>query len=219
MEASNAAAHARKRNVTSTATLDGARARATDRFERLVGAGRSLMRDVGSTEFSVPDVARRARTSLRAFYEFFENKDQLLLAVFANAIDETAVSLREAMNQSTAPVDQLRAYVDTLYHGTFDESHPEIPAMIGLHMQLAAEHPLELATILASRNDLLIDVLRRGVKDGSFRGDLNVSVLAMMVSQTLIATVHTMALGSHLVGRRVTAEELWGFCLAGVCRH
>src|SRR5205823_601433 len=84
-----------------------AQARREDRFRRLVAAGRFLMQQTASTEFSVPDVAARARTSLRAFYEFFANKDELLIVVFEQAIQATAVGLREAVAACADPVAEL----------------------------------------------------------------------------------------------------------------
>jgi AcrR family transcriptional regulator len=197
-------------------SVEGARHRAADRYDRLVAAGRSLMQDHGSTDFAVPEVARRARTSLRAFYELFANKDELLLAVFEQAIRETAARLRDGIAAHDDPVDQLGAYVRTLFAGTFDDDHPEIPAMVGLHLRLAAEDPSGLAAVLAPQNELLVDVLRRGVAAGRFRGDIEVGALAVIVSQTLIASVHTKALGAHLVGTEVDVEAVWAFCLAGV---
>ena len=197
-------------------SVEGARSRAADRYDRLVAAGRSLMQDHGSTEFAVPEVARRARTSLRAFYELFANKDELLLAVFDQAIRETADRLRAAIAGHDDPVDQLGAYVRTLFSGTFDDDHPEIPAMVGLHLRLAAEDPSALATVLAPQTELLVDVLQRGAIARRFRRDIDVGALAVIVSQTLIATVHTKALGAHLVGTEVDVEAVWAFCLAGV---
>jgi AcrR family transcriptional regulator len=197
-------------------SVEGARSRAADRYDRLVAAGRSLMQDHGSTDFAVPEVARRARTSLRAFYELFANKDELLLAVFDQAIRETAARLRAAIADHDDPVDQLGAYVRTLFAGTFDDDHPEIPAMVGLHLRLAADDPSGLAAVLAPQTELLVEVLQRGVTAGRFRRDIDVGALAVIVSQALIATVHTKALGAHLVGTEVDVEAVWAFCLAGV---
>ena len=190
--------------------------RRADRLDRLVIAGRSLMQERGNTEFSVPDIVRRARTSLRAFYEFFSSKDELLLLVFAQAIAETAAGLHEAIERYADPVDQLQAYVHQLFSGTFADDHPEIPAMIGLHLHLATANPSALAEVLAPQSDILIGILQRGIAEGSFRSDMDVRSMAMMVSQTLIAVVHTQALGTYLLHGPVTVEEVWSYCFGGV---
>lgn len=193
--------------------------RALERRDRLVHAGRELMRDTSSTDFALQDVAERARTSLRAFYEHFTSKDDLLLAVFSEAIRESAQPLSEALASSDDPVVQLGAYVDLLFRATFDDVHPETPAMIGLHLHLARTNPEALAAILAPQNEILVAILSRGVASGAFRNDLDVGPLAMLVSQVIISTLHTNALSPHLVGVRVGPEELRRFCVAGVIAH
>jgi AcrR family transcriptional regulator len=198
--------------------LDAARMRARERRGRIVAAGRSLMQDSAGVDFTMQAVAERARTSLRAVYEHFSNKDDFLLAVFEHAIVESAEPLRDAVAEHDTPVDQLRAYVERLFHATFDDEHPEVHAMIGLHLRLAHENPAALATILTPQNDILLDILRDGVADGSFRNDIEIGSLAMMVSQTIIAVLHTNALGRHLVGSKLRPDVVWRFCLSAVER-
>lgn len=201
--------------VPGTPATDVLRARRNDRFERLVAAGRALMREHG-TQFTVPDVARTARTSLRAFYECFSNKDELLFVVFQRAIEEAAEGLTAAIDAHDDPRDQLQAYVQQLFRNTFADEHPEMAPMIELHLQLATENPAGLAHILQPQNDVLVDVLRRGVEMGVFRDDIAVESLALLVSQTLITAVHSRALGSHLMSGQTTVDDVWSYCLGAV---
>jgi AcrR family transcriptional regulator len=214
--ASNASATTRGSRSARAAMERSAQARREDRFRRLVAAGRLLMQQTASTDFSVPDVAAEARTSLRAFYEFFANKDALLIVVFEQAIQETAVGLREAVAAGTDPAAQLEAYVRRLFGETFDEDHPEMRAMIGLHLRLAVENPAALAQVLAPQDEVLLDILRRGVAARVFRTDIDVAALAMVVSQTLIAVLHTKALAAEVNAAHVTVDEVWRFCHGAV---
>src|SRR5438132_1551075 len=141
----------------------GADARSADRLERLVAAGRALMQERG-TDFAMQAVAERARTSLRSLYEHFANKDEFLLAVFEYAIRDSAALLRaDVETQAGRPMEQLRAYVEHIFHATFADSHPETSSLIRLHLHLAHANPEALARILAPQNDVLIELLQAGV--------------------------------------------------------
>jgi AcrR family transcriptional regulator len=175
------------------------------------------MQERRSTDFTMQDVAERARTSLRTLYEHFGNRDDFVLAVFESAIAEAAGPLRDAvtMVDTAGAAAQLRAYVEHLFEATFTDEHPEMPALIALHMELARTNPSALARVLAPQQAVLVELVDRGVADGTFRADVEPGALAMLVSLTLIGTLHTNALGSHL-GSEVDAEALVRFCLAAV---
>jgi AcrR family transcriptional regulator len=175
------------------------------------------MQERRSTDFTMQDVAEGARTSLRTLYEHFGNRDDFVLAVFEDAIAEAAGPLRDAVSAAAAggAAPQLRAYVEHLFEATFTDEHPEMPALIALHMDLARTNPSALARVLAPQQAILVELVDRGVEAGTFRTDVEPGALAMLVSLTLIGTLHTNALGSHL-GSEVDAEALVRFCLAAV---
>ena len=193
-----------------------AQARRAERLQRLVAAGRALMQETSGTDFSVPEVVTRAHTSLRAFYEHFAHKDDLLVAVFAEALEEAVAAMRTAIGAHTDPVRQLEAYVRQLFGGTFDDHHPETRPLVALHLRLAIEDPVALARVLAPQNDLLVEVLRRGAAGGAFRTDVDAASLALVVSQALIAILHTQALAAQVGAPQVGVDEVWSFCLGGV---
>jgi AcrR family transcriptional regulator len=191
---------------------DAVSVRRAERRARLVVAGRSLMRERGSTEFTVPEIVARARTSLRAYYENFDKKDDLLLAVFAEAILETSAGLERATAAVDDPLARLEAYVRQLFGGTFDDHHPETSAMIALHLRLATEQPVALAEAFAPQMRVLTAIMRDGGEAGVFRRDTPPEVLAMLVSQLLVSVVHSLALGRALMARSASVDDVVQFC-------
>jgi AcrR family transcriptional regulator len=174
------------------------------------------MRDTGSTEFTVPQVVARARTSLRAYYENFAKKDDLLLAVFAEAILETTEALRKATGQVQSPEGRLECFVRQLFSGTFDDNHPETVPMIGLHLRLASEQPRALAEVFAPQLDLLTSILAEGARAKVFRRDTSPEVLAMLVSQLLVSVIHCAALTQELALPGATVDDVVRFCRSAV---
>ena len=198
---------------TATASLS---VRRSERRTRLIQAGRTLMRVTGATEFTVPQVVAEARTSLRAFYENFANKEDLLLAVFAEAVLETTDGLRDATASVRSPEDRLDHYIRQLFNGTFDAEHPETVPMIALHLRLATEQPAALAEAFAPQLDLLTSILADGARRNMFRRDTRPDVLAMLVSQLLVSVVHTEALTRELAVPAVSVDDIVQFCRSAV---
>src|SRR5205807_117089 len=68
-------------------SLDSARARAEDRVQRFIDAALELMSESPSgKDFTVQDILATSGQSLRAFYQYFGGKQELLLAVFEESV-------------------------------------------------------------------------------------------------------------------------------------
>src|SRR3954454_17793726 len=75
-------------------SLNAARARAEERVQRFLDAAFELVDEKGSTEFTIQEVIDRSKQSLRGFYEYFEDKDELLLAMFEETFREACDDIR-----------------------------------------------------------------------------------------------------------------------------
>ena len=63
-----------------------AKLRAEQRVQRFLDAAQAIITDTGSTDFTVQDVVNRSSQSLRSFYQHFDGKHELLLALFEDAL-------------------------------------------------------------------------------------------------------------------------------------
>ena len=63
-------------------SLNAARFRAEQRVQRFLDAAFELIDEKGTTEFTIQEVVDRSKQSLRSFYEYFDGKDELVLALF-----------------------------------------------------------------------------------------------------------------------------------------
>lgn len=64
------------------------------RGERFIKTAVEILGETGRTDFTVQEVVARSKTSLRAFYQHFASKDELLLALFDRTMAQTARSWR-----------------------------------------------------------------------------------------------------------------------------
>src|SRR3954468_12833361 len=92
-------------------SVHAARSRAEQRLQRFLDAAFELVDEKGSTEFTIQEVVDRSKQSLRAFYEYFDGKDELVLALLEETIREADDDIRGAVEEETDPLDRLRAFV------------------------------------------------------------------------------------------------------------
>src|SRR6266567_6542858 len=74
-------------------SLSAARSRAEQRVQRFLDAAFSLIDEKGTTEFTIQEVIDRSKQSLRGFYQYFDGKDELLLALFEETVGEATDDL------------------------------------------------------------------------------------------------------------------------------
>ena len=75
-------------------SLDSARSRAETRVQRFMDAALELVNRGSGTDFTVQEVVERSGQSLRTFYQYFDGKHELLLALFEESIASTEEYLR-----------------------------------------------------------------------------------------------------------------------------
>lgn len=197
-------------------SLKTARARAVSRSERFIEVATGLLHETGSLDFTVQELVERSGMSLRSFYQHFASKDQLLLAVFEEAIRGFVGALREAVSAQADPMERLRIYVTTFYGAGESANRRASSALTRYLMVLTADDPSEMARVLEPQVTLLAEIIDAGVTAGAVRRDVPASALTILVTQTLMSAVETNVLGTQMTGEPVAADDLWSFCRAAV---
>jgi AcrR family transcriptional regulator len=195
-------------------SLEGARARSTDRLERLIVAARDLANETGSAAFTVAQVAARARVSLKGFYRYFASKDDLLVALLEEDSRLGAAILRDAVDTHTGAEDRVRAYLTGVFELiTLPGALGYAGVLIQEHQRLADSRPEELAQALAPMIDVLADELvdaaaHRAVHTPDPRGD------ARLIFTLVLDRIHEVVLGR--ADALEEAARLWRLCWSGV---
>ena len=81
-----------------------AKLRAEQRVQGFLDAAQQLLGERGTTDFTVQEVVDRSKQSLRSFYQHFDGKHELLLALFEDALSSSAVEIREAVETESDPL-------------------------------------------------------------------------------------------------------------------
>jgi AcrR family transcriptional regulator len=201
--------------VSVERSLRTARARAQKRSDRFVAAALELIEESEDHDFTLQDVLDRTTMSVRTFYNFFDGKDSLLLAVYETILEKTAVPmLREHCSQVADPVQRVRALFEAMAEISATPAY--LARSLSLfHLRLAQSRPQDLIHALEPLRKFIGELLAGVAAIGQLRDDIEVSALAAMLQELLLADAHSTVLAAT---RTRTLDDLWGFCSAAILR-
>lgn len=205
-------------------SVPGGRLPTEGRGELLLRAAMDLLLETGGPDVTVQQVLERTGLSLRAFYQHFAGKDELLLAVLAEAVAGYVEQVRDRLAAIADPLDRLHAYVADFFatvtasaSDAAGDGHLLSRALTLVHLRLAADRPELVASALEPQLRLAEELLAAGARTGQVRRDVEPRQLAAILTETLVAMGHSGVLRTTLHGGApFGAEQLWAFCLGGV---
>ncbi len=192
-----------------TAGADEAEVTRADRF---IKTAVEILGETGRTDFTVQEVVARSKTSLRAFYQHFSSKDELLLKLFDRTIAQSVQIWRSETNglDSTAA---LKLVIDRVSAQPESSTQDSLNRALSLYNQhLAETRPREYARVLSTLHRLIRDIVGQGITEGVFRPGLDVGAAAAIVMQTMVGALRLRWLGAELNGTPIDAGQLYDFC-------
>ena len=201
-------------------SLNAARSRAEQRVQRFLDAAFELIDEKGTTEFTIQEVIDQSKQSLRGFSQYFDGKDELLLALFEETVREATDDLRTVIESTSEPLERLRAFTIRL-HEWCDPS--EKPRKRGTHnrrpimefsVQLAVDHPAQVKAAMAPLALIMMDLVSEAAATGAIEV-ADTRRAAVLMQQTVMYSWFGNRLAEN-PRMRVTAEDTWDFCLHGL---
>jgi AcrR family transcriptional regulator len=201
-------------------SLNAARSRAEQRVQRFLDAAFSLIDEKGTTEFTIQEVIDRSKQSLRGFYQYFDGKDELLLALFEETVREATDDLRAVVDAESEPFERLRVFTIRLHEWcdpsekpSKRSSHNRRPIMeFSVHLTVEYSERVKAALAPISR------MMRELVDAANSSGAIQVSDTrraAALMQQTVMYSWFGNRLADS-AKMRLTAQATWDFCLHGL---
>jgi AcrR family transcriptional regulator len=110
-------------------------------LERMLAAGRELMLERGSEEFTLQEVSERGQVSIGSIYLRFESKDNLVRGVIAEALETLAREEKALFAKLTDECPTLADYVPAYVEGYAEVLRQHAP-LLRLTMERASFDPL-----------------------------------------------------------------------------
>ncbi|MEU5342703.1 TetR/AcrR family transcriptional regulator [Streptomyces sp. NPDC020766] len=192
-----------------------AKPRAEERVQRFLDSAYELIAEKGTTDFTVQEVVGRSKQSLRSFYQHFDGKHELLLALFEDTLAKAANEIREAASSKSDPLRALRLAVEMLHERA--RPGPDVPRLLfgGFALHLLVKHPSQVATAHRPLRTVFAELVERAADAGVIAAGPP-RRRAALVLQTVMFAAQAHGAPSDGHTEPVTAEEAWRFCLGGI---
>jgi TetR/AcrR family transcriptional regulator len=203
-----------ERAVERSAAVQRSRLRIAEQVRVMLDAARRLIQAKGD-EFTTQELCAEAGVALQTFYRYFASKDELLLAVIGDAMNDACEYWVEQGAKLPDPLARLRYYItSTLERLGGDGSDAATARFIvstrwRLHRNYAKE--------LAEAEKPFVDLLRVEVDAAIEAGLLDPPDPdwdPWFIAELARSVFHFYAFAPHPEGElEIVKERLWRFCL------
>ena len=194
------------------------------RRKLILATADDLLAEQGLEGLTIRAVLARTGLARRAFYDLFETKDDLVLAVFEHTIAKAVRILAEDPTGMAGPVERLERTIRSIVApGIYEREHDisrhdrRSAAFSREHLRLSHARPEHLHRAVYPLVDLIRQIIQKGVDLHGWHSE-NPERSARFVYNLVSTTVHSELLlpGSELrssAERVFLAEQLTTFCL------
>ncbi len=204
---------AEERAAARSAAVQRSRTRIANQVRLMLDAALRLIREKGDN-FTTQELVKEAGVALQTFYRYFASKDELLLAVIADAMTDACARWAEAAQELADPVARLRFYVTNIIDVLDTEGGDGGTArfVVATHWRLHRVFPEELAEAEKPFVELLLGEINAATKAGLLR-PADPEWAAWFVAELVRSVFHYYAYAPREAGVK---EQLWQFCLTGL---
>jgi TetR/AcrR family transcriptional regulator len=204
---------AEERAAERSTAVQRSRTRIANQVRSMLEAAMRLIQEKGDG-FTTQELVKEAGVALQTFYRYFPSKDELLLAVIADAMSGACARWAEAARELPDPVARLRFYVTAVIEVLDSEGGGGETArfVVSTHWRLHRIFPEELAEAEQPLVDLLLGEINAGVKAGLL-APADPQWAAWFIAELLRSVYHYYAYATRQADVK---EQLWQFCLSAL---
>ena len=177
-----------------------------NRREELVLAAYELIAEHGFEGLRTRDVAARVGVNIATLHYYFPTKESLIRGVVEHAM----VRFRSTLAPHGSPADQLRNHLRAVRKLLVEE--PELTAVMG-ELALRSARDKSIAGIMTEMYDAwhatLRGLLRRAVREGGLRPELDSDGVAALIVATLTAVTLPTLSGTPRTDQAMRQLERW----------
>jgi TetR/AcrR family transcriptional regulator len=189
------------------------RRRIANQVRAMLDAALRLIREKGDS-FTTQELVKEAGVALQTFYRYFASKDELLLAVIADAMTDACVGWEAAAGELPNPLARLRFYITAVIDVLDNEGGEGGTArfIVSTHWRLHRIFPAELAEAEKPFTDLLLAEISSGV-EAELLAPADPEWAAWFIAELVRSVYHYYAYAPRQLDVK---EHLWDFCLAAL---
>ncbi|GAA3986061.1 TetR/AcrR family transcriptional regulator [Mucilaginibacter dorajii] len=151
-------------------------------LERIIQGGEDLFLQAGIKSVTMDDIAKHLGMSKKTIYQFFKDKNELVLALVKKKLKEDEDQMLEFMSRSTNVIEEM-INMTKCSEEMFSRINP-----IVIH-DMQKYHPEAWKEFQNFKSDVLVstleELLTKGIKQGYIRPEIDVKIIARMRVNTV----------------------------------
>lgn len=196
-------------------SLRTATERSVDRGMNLIRAAVTVLNRSNGEDITVQEIADEAGQSLRTLYQYFESKDDLLLAVFEEAMRTYAKMIEAAIEEITDPFERVAGAMVAAVRLAELSGTGVDRGLARLRLKLSEVRPEMVGTAQAAVTTLVRGLVQEAAAAGRIRATDPEEATFMLLSLNA-AYITTGTLGNDAGVRRPDEAAMVSFCLRGL---
>ncbi|MBT31461.1 MAG: TetR family transcriptional regulator [Thalassobius sp.] len=151
-----------------------------DTKERIILAASNLFWTYGIRNVKMDDIANELSISKKTIYQFFKDKNEIVTVSVKSLLEKERMFIEEKIEQSIDAMDEL--FISFEYFKKFFRTlNPSLSTDLENHYPEAWEVYLYYKNNIFKNS--LINSMKRGIKEGIFRDDFDIEIMARMRMQ------------------------------------
>ena len=196
-------------------SLRTAAERSVDRGMNLIRAATTVLARSNGDDITVQEVADEAGQSLRTLYQYFESKNDLLLAVFEEAMRTYAQLIEEAIADLDEPLERLAGAMLAAVRMPELSGAALDRGLIRLRLKLSETQPELVGRAQSAVTSLLLGLVESAAESGRITAaDPEGATFLILTINAAFITAET--LGNDAGVRRPDLVGITSFCLRGL---
>jgi len=173
------------------------------RKDRIMDAALRIFAEKGFQNATITEISKEAGVSEATIYEYFGTKEDLLFAIPERISNQTYEETSKVLPYIKGVEGKMRAML--LSYFQLYESNPDYSALVLLQLmsnKRFRETPAHAAIRRSAHR--LLDCIREGIADGTFRKDAD----AYLIRSMLMGTIEHLFIQWHMQGRPKREKKL-----------
>ncbi len=143
------------------------------------------------------EIARRANIAVGTIYNYFKNKDEILISIFNERIGQLSALLKEELKKIDDPDDKLMAILESTIQTLENDRGLAEVVTIELRQSSKFFSSTAMSSVIEFL-DIITGIIEEGQGKGLYRKDIDARVVALVVLGSLENLIHVWVLGEKV---------------------
>ncbi len=163
---------------------------------QIIEAAVEVFAEKGFFNAKVADVAKKAKVADGTIYNYFHNKDDLLINLFEVKMEDILEKFRKNISVIGDPVEKLKTFVDL--HFNIIKSDKRLAEVFQVELRQSTKflknyHNEKFTEYL----NIISDIIDQGKEEGFFRQDINTPMIKLMIFGSIDEIARQWILGAE----------------------